>query len=131
MRVQQILVMVDFSEGSNTAIGEAARIARGQGATVQLVHAYGPRGVVPEDTFVENAKIASDRLAAAVERLSAEGVSASGEIHPGSALEAFEAVEDAMAPDLVVVGARGASRIRALLLGSVARAVVDHAFAVL
>ncbi len=129
MRFQRILALVDFSEGSNAAVEEASAVALAHGAELHLLHAYGPRGIVPEASFVENGRIASDQLNKVVDKLTADGISATGEVHPGSPLDAFDAIEDAITPDLVVAGARGASRLRTLLLGSVARAVVEHAFA--
>lgn len=129
MRIKKTLVLVDFSEGSEAALRVASGIARFHAGELHLLHAYGPRGIVPEPTFLENGRAASERLAVVVDKLAAEGIVATAETHPGSPLDAFDAVEDTTEPDLVVVGARGASRLRTLLVGSVARAVVEHAFA--
>lgn len=129
MPLEQILVLVDFSESSDAAVQRAAGIAQANGAAVHLLHAYGPRGVVSEAAFAEHGQIANARLADSVEALTAGGIVASAIAHPGSPMDAFDAVEDATAPQLVVVGARGTSRLRTMLLGSVAQAVIDHAFA--
>jgi nucleotide-binding universal stress UspA family protein len=128
MPVRSILTLVDFSEGSRAAVRRAALIAREADAELQLLHAYGPRGVVSSAVFSAIGKEASRELDALAEELERGGVRTSGRLHPGSVSEAFEQTEDELHPDLVVVGARGHSALRRIWAGSVADFVVQHAF---
>ena len=128
MSSHRILLLVDFSEGSDAALAVAKSIAAEKGSQVHLLHAHGPRGIVSETLFAEHERAAAARLGEIGDALARDGVEATALVHPGSPLDAFESVEDEIRPDLVVVGARGATRLRRLLVGSVARGVVEHAF---
>ena len=128
MPLRSLLTLVDFSEGSRAALQRALVIARESGAEIQLLHAYGPRGVASGGIFDAIGKEAGrelDRLAGEIER---GGIRASGRLHPGSVIEAFEQTEDELRPDLVIVGAKGHSALRRAWVGSVAEGVIRHAF---
>ena len=129
MTVQRVLVLVDFSEGSDLALTRAAQIAASAGAELTLLHATGPPGVVPEAALSAIVDGAKQQLEKACAVANQSGIEGEGRLHPGAPLEAFEATEAELRPDLVVVGARGHSALHRIWLGSVAEAVVRHASA--
>ncbi len=129
-----VVVGVDGSEGSRTALAWALDEARIRGATLRVVHAwalpYGPAvaGYVPlpepplHEAAEEGARRVLDETLAAldgggagVERLLVEGSAAS------------VLVEQSRDADLLVVGSRGRGGFASLLLGSVGQQVAQHA----
>ena len=129
MSLERILVLVDFSAGSRVALERATQIASQSGASLHLLHAIGLHGTTPEAAVSEIEQAALDRIRQLAQQVRDQGVDAAARTHAGSVLEAFEWLEDEVRPDLVVVGARGATRLRRLLLGGTAHSIVQHAFA--
>lgn len=127
MSVEHLLLLVDFSEGSDAAVRRATQIARDARARLTVLHAIGPEGVIPKDAFASIGGAANLRLQAQCALAEREGVAVEARIHPASAIEALEETESEIRPDLVVVGARGQSALRRVWLGSVAEAVVRQA----
>lgn len=129
MNPERILVLVDFSDGSRVALERASQIALDGGASLHVLHAIGLHGVVPEAAISALEQAALEQIEQLVAVLREQAVRAVGRTHTGSVLEAFEWAEDELRPDLIVVGARGATRLSWLLLGSTAKSIVQHAFA--
>jgi len=127
MHFEHVLVLVDFSEGSDGALRRAIQICDAKHARLTVLHAIGPPGTVPEDVRERIAAAADDELDARCARASDAGVDATAWLHPGSPVEALEEGDVTLAPDLVVVGARGHSALHRIWLGSVAEAVVRQA----
>lgn len=128
-QIQNILVPVDFSEHSAKAVELAADVARAfGGATVHLLHCYqiqpvgvSPYGIVVPEAFDRDIReAAAQKLEEWREKASADGVEARA--HLSSLLPSI-AIQDAVGEvgaDLVVMGTRGLSGIKHVLLGSVA-----------
>jgi nucleotide-binding universal stress UspA family protein len=132
--VQQIVVGLDGSPGSLTALHWAADEARAHGATLRVLAAWHPSAVssLPAWGVAEPVETAlAELLEGLRETLAAEGVVAGDglavesvvvEGHPAGAL-----IEAATTADLVVVGRRGHGGFSGMLLGSVSQHVAAHA----
>ena len=130
---EKILLAVDGSRQSSKAVSVASKIAQsyavGGQASVEVCHVREfefarPGGEVPREESSEAHAI----VAAAVERLLAEGVSAKGTIVPaeGTAAQALLQEARSSGADLIVMGSRGRSDLAALLHGSVSHKIVQH-----
>jgi nucleotide-binding universal stress UspA family protein len=139
--VRRIVVGVDFSPGSDDALGHAMVVARRHGATVTLVHV----GIVAEAPDVPSSmaitahayrevlleRLAHDRarLAALREQHAGQGVEISQAIYDGDPARGVAAAARELAADLVVTGSHGRTGLRRVLLGSVAEHTVRLAAA--
>ena len=125
-----IVVAVDGSEDSSRALEWAVREGRTHGLPLVLVHCVphllrdadlpvGAAGRAADDEVLKAARHRAEQVvgaAVSVQRLEPHGLDA------GPALVAAAGLDD-----LLVVGARGYSRVAGMLLGSVSRFVVRHA----
>lgn len=131
--IDQILVATDFSTTAAAGLAWAQEIARDHGAAIRLVHALLlPNAMTdflpsPPDLTEELRVAANRRLEETVSEVRAAGLEATGEVRLGLASEAIVEATRETRPDLVVVGTRGHSGLRHLLLGSTAERVVQRA----
>ncbi len=133
---QRILVAVDFSEESRSALGCAAEMAARFGASLTLVHVVEPHFGPPDADVPPLTGEQSDaaEFAEAKLELSALGEQMLGtcrvvETVVRAGLAFFEITEAAKAlgADLIVVGTHGYTGLKRALLGSTAEKVVRHA----
>ncbi len=135
--ISKILVAVDFSPGSRSAVEYAAMLARALHSTITLFHVY----QMPDSmsAIVPGADVAADaekdrRLAQeGLEKLRAEVQQQPGVVdirvlveHGSPAREVIE-LSRRGGFDIVVMGTHGRTGLRHVLMGSVAEAVVRHA----
>jgi nucleotide-binding universal stress UspA family protein len=135
----KIMVAFDGSNDSVKAVDLAAALAHEFGAELIVVHAFSPPSMIfagaagvpmPNYPELEDAlkEGALKTLSKGVQQANRAGVKARGETLEGSsivqALVEFSANEKA---DLLVVGTRGMSGFKRLLLGSVSSGLVTHA----
>ena len=140
---RRVVVGVDGSPWSVDAVREAFGFARSMNAALHVVMAWEYRPPATSTSFGWDAAGREAANAAALEALaqSLHGVFGEALLTPGTWMQegvqvTAMLVEGAPASvlctagqeaDLLVVGARGRSRVGALLLGSVSRRVVAHA----
>ena len=145
----QVVACVDFSENSNEAIELAAQVAHQDGAELHLLHVcrpvvpsvHGERGAFagtkffdislppyPEMDYAQKQKDKLDELGA--ELLGEKFPDLKIESHvftdghrPSHGIVAFLKDRDA---ELVVLGTRGRTGVRSLLIGTTAERIVDH-----
>lgn len=140
-----ILLCYDGSDDARAALEVTAALFTGQPVTVlavwepytQIVSHEGwgfGFGYAPPPGDVEQIdesvrKHASGAVDDAVRRLEERGLSATGRVEAmhSSIAATVMAVADEVAADAVVLGTRGRSGIKSLLLGSVSHAVLQHA----
>lgn len=126
--IRKILVATDFSPNSARALEAAGELAVQFGAEVEVVHAFDlpmpmvtPYEVTVPDSYLEETRnAAAQKLAAAAGTVSARGVEVRtllGEVPAAPAIA--KAAED-FAADLIVIGTRGNTGLKHVLLGSVA-----------
>jgi len=130
--IQRVLVALDFSPESHSALRYAVMLGKKFGSTLMLVHVIEPVLAPPEIIIPE---AASER---AVGEASAELRELADEISDGCrvvetairrGIAFFEIIEAAKAlgADLLVLGTHGRTGLTRALLGSTAEKVVRHA----
>lgn len=119
---QRVLYATDFSENAELAFDQFRNLKRAtQEAT--LVHVAPPeRRSDPE--LVEDAE---ERLAELADRLHGMGVETRTMVREGEAVGEILAAEAEVDPTTILMGARGQSRLRRLLLGSTSEDVTARA----
>lgn len=131
-RFRAVLVPMDFSETAGAALDLAIALVRPGGGTIHLLHAYEvplgsipPYGVaVPESLLAEVRDAAARRLAKAAQKVAAAGVPCESHVVYGPAADAIVEAAREHGADLVVMGTRGLSGLKHVLLGSVAERTV-------
>lgn len=133
--IEKIVVAVDFSEHSRSAVDMAVEIADKFGASIHLIHVFEmpippvtPYELVLPDNFVTEARESVLRELDKVKR-DIEGRGASVEAHLGDA-PAYVAINELakeIGADLIVMGTRGNTGIKHVVLGSVAERTLRHA----
>ena len=137
MQVETILVPVDFSPHAEHALDMAVDLAAKLGTrTIHLIHVHhpppmptplpgsGPSHQEVEERVLEDAASALEALSKRVERAS---IGVERAVYVGSPAEIICAQAAARGADLLVMGTRGRTGLRHVLLGSVAERTVAHA----
>lgn len=130
--IKTILCAVDFSDGSERALEQAAALAKATGARVVLLHAYQlpvlalPDGVVtatPEfvTKLTTHAQEALDRLRG---KLASQGVDATTRLLEGNPVETIVDCAKQLEGAMLVLGTHGRSGFKRFVLGSTAERVV-------
>lgn len=127
-RLEKIVVALDFSAASGSALEAALFLARPFGAELHLVHAFevpipfvGPSEVaVPQPYLDELRDAAARKLEKAREKATAAGARATTHLREVPAAPAIARVAEEVDAQLVVMGTRGLTGLRHVLLGSVA-----------
>ncbi|ELY50186.1 universal stress protein [Natronolimnohabitans innermongolicus] len=117
---QRMLYATDFSENAERAF-ETFSYLRHATREATLVHVETPKDPEPGDDDPES------RLAELAAQLEEWGIETRTEIRQGDPADEILAVEDAVDPTTILVGSRGHSRLRRLLLGSVSEDLVARA----
>ena len=130
---ERILCAVDFSESSERALDLAAELAREYGAELHIVHAVDlpltlmtPYEVAVPDGLIREAREAAQRkLDGTLERLRGRGLEAKGHLGDVPAAPAIADCASQHGADLLVLGTRGHTGLKHLLLGSVAERTIQ------
>ncbi|HEY4593114.1 MAG TPA: universal stress protein [Thermoanaerobaculia bacterium] len=129
-----ILAATDFSETAAAALDWAVELARQQGASVELIHAVtippSIPGYIPSadtDFQEEVLRAAETRLTEAAAGLTDKEIPITTFLLPGTPSQVIVERADACSPLAIVLGTRGLTGLRHLLLGSTAQRVVHGA----
>ncbi|MGB5835074.1 MAG: universal stress protein [Thiohalocapsa sp.] len=144
-RTQVILVPVDGSQGSDSAVRFAATLAEPLAVPLRLLFAF-PKdaldmlGVPSEGTAADQLKSYSPEYIAdlrdkrggdvferARQVISAGGVAVEETVLSGDPASAIIAYAKSIENPLIIMGSRGLSRISEMLMGSVSHRVIHHA----
>lgn len=135
MKVNCIIVPVDFSENSRRALEMGQELANRFGAELHLIHShpinfmasspYAP--VLPVYYFEDLTKAAASRLHEWCLEHCDEELVISEHLSELTAPTAILELAETLDADLIVMGTRGLSGIKHVLLGSVAERVVQRA----
>jgi len=133
MLFEKILVPLDGSEHSLKALKIAVQIAKKFNGKITLIHVYSIGGLAsyptPVHEFIEAIrKVSADILGDGEKKVKAEGVQVETLLKEGHAVEEIIKTCREGRFDLVVMGARGLSKIKEMLLGSVSDGVTRHAY---
>ncbi|MEM3442819.1 MAG: universal stress protein [Candidatus Bathyarchaeia archaeon] len=145
---EKILVPLDGSENSMKALEFAIKLAKCFGGKITLIHVYSATTIpvimtepatitptmVPAMSSAEFAKVTeaakkagSSILTHGEERVKAAGIPVETMLKEGHTVQEIIKTAKEEMFDLIVIGSRGVSKIRELLLGSVTDGVIHHA----
>jgi nucleotide-binding universal stress UspA family protein len=128
MQVRKILVPTDFSTHSSKAIETATGLAKVFGAKVHLLHAYHlpmlvgmpDEVVIPPDFWTTVRDAAARKLEKAAQQVKAAGVEVETHLVEFVPSDAIVQTAKDLGVDLIVIGTRGLTGLKHVLLGSVA-----------
>lgn len=132
-KLNNILVPIDGSKESICACKWACTIAQGTGATITLLHVVdlnlkmtsfdrvSMSGYVPESIK----KQGEDLLAAYRSHMPQE-LPIKQVLQAGSPHQTIVAVAEELQPDWIIMGSRGASNLKEIVMGSVSQYVLHH-----
>jgi nucleotide-binding universal stress UspA family protein len=125
--IHKILVPVDFSSHSRRALDEAVGLALVFHAEIHLLHCYSihpgvisPYGVVVPETYDYEVRMAAiQRLVEWRDTVRAQNVTAHEHITAHSPSTEIAAMAEKLGADLIVMGTRGLTGFKHVLMGSV------------
>src|SRR5437868_2036814 len=136
LQVKRILVPLDFSECSLSALDFALGLALKLGARVTLLHVVEP-AIVPQDKFSISSGLneanqnlvaaCRERLSALVARKLVHCAADETLVRLGHAHSEITDTAKALGVDMIVLGTHGSTGLKHLLLGGTAERVVRHA----
>jgi universal stress protein A len=126
--IRKMLVATDFSTPSDHAVDAAVELAKATGASIDLVHAFDvpiplvtPYEVaIPTNFITEAREAATRRLKECEEKIRAAGVEVRAHLSEIPAAPALAQAAKDLGSDLIVMGTRGNTGLKHILLGSVA-----------
>ncbi len=131
-RFQTILVPVDFSTHSDKALDCALMLAKTFGARVHLLHAYHlpiqvatpDQVIIPRDFWTAVRDSAARKLEKALQKVTSTGVKGETHLAELPPAQAITQTAEKIGADLVVMGTRGLTGLKHVLLGSVAERTI-------
>jgi nucleotide-binding universal stress UspA family protein len=135
IEIRTILVPIDFSTHAEAVIEWAAHLAEEHGSKLVMLHAYHlpvdfqqlEGAYLPPDFWTQVKADAAENLERAAAPLRARGLTVETVVREGYPATAIEEEARDRHADLIVIGTRGHSGLKHLLLGSVAERVVQKA----
>ena len=133
MEIDKIVVAIDFSEHSRRALVEAIGLAKKFDAELHLIHCFQiyPIGaaapydvMLPPDLGRTIEEAARGQLSEWRSEASAQKVRAQMHLSANVAAEGIAELAKALGADLIVMGTRGLSGLKHVLLGSVAERTI-------
>ena len=135
IQVRRILVPLDFSRHADSVLEWAAHLAQEHGSRLLLLHAYHlpvefqqlEGAYLPQDFWASVKSEAEQNLNRYAEPLRAQGLEVEVIVREGYPATVIEEEAVDRQADLIVIGTRGLSGLKHLLLGSIAERVVQKA----
>lgn len=129
---ETILVSLDGSENSLHALEKAVQIAKKFDSKMILINVYSISALrfTPSqvfDSMIELRKSGEEILAEGEKIAKAQGVEVEIILKDGHIVEEIVKTANEVNCDLIVLGARGTSKFKEILLGSVSHGVTTHA----
>ena len=129
----RILCAVDFSKTSRAAFERGVKLARGLGAELHVVHAYGLSvAALPEGAVMTGPARAAELAHEAQSTLDGwvanhPDLDIAEHVVTGVASEEVLRIAEQIEPEMIVVGTHGRSGLKHLLFGSVAEQIIRKA----
>ena len=135
IQVQRILVPLDFSRHADFVLEWATHLAKEHSSRLLLLHAYHlpvefqqlEGAYLPQDFWASVKAEAEQNLQRYAEPLRAQGLAVDVIVREGYPATVIEQEALDQHADLIVIGTRGLSGLKHLLLGSIAERVVQKA----
>ena len=134
LELDEIIVPLDFSEGSSRSFSLAETIADQTGARLNLLHAVPFHYGAGEYDAITFSQLEADMMASGRKRLEAtsneerrHGLNVQSSVVLGAPREEILKYTEQQKGELIVMGTRGLTGIKHLLLGSTAEYVIRHA----
>jgi len=135
IQVRRILVPIDFSEHADAVVEWAAHLADEHESEIYLLHVYHlpvefqqmEGAYLPPDFWTSVKEDAKQQLARFGDRLRERGLTVTEIAREGYPATVIEEEVERQAADMVVIGSRGRTGLKHLLLGSIAERVVQKA----
>ncbi len=135
IEVRRILVPVDFSDHAPPVIEWATHLAKAHGSRILLLHAYHlpvefqqlEGAYLPQDFWANVKSEAEQSLGVYRDQIADQGIEVEVLVREGYPATVIEEEVERQDADLVVIGTRGHSGLKHLLLGSIAERVVQKA----
>jgi nucleotide-binding universal stress UspA family protein len=135
MDFKNIVVATDFSEQAGLALESAIAIAEKYGAKLHIIHAFetpipivSPYEIVlPEGVLEQARESVMKSLQHAAAKAESAGVVAEARLGEAPASHAISNCAEDVGADLVVIGSRGHTGLKHVLLGSVAERTLREA----
>ena len=128
---EKILVPVDGSEGCNSALREAIKVAKLTGGKITVIHVYlkwSPAIMDDKDCWFEALRNAAKTILDEAKKIAAvEGFQVETLLVDGDAVQEIAKTAYDNQFDLIVMGATGKSNLSKLFLGSVSCGVLKNA----
>lgn len=139
MTFEHILVPTDFSIHAREALETAIELGAAFGSSIHLIHAYSfdiPPTYIPSDAAAfmnpqdilepirENAEASMEQL---IDELAKKGTKLEGRVQLGHASEIILAEAERLPASVIVMGTRGLTGLKHVMLGSTAERVVRMA----
>ena len=130
VQIKKILVAVDGSRGSLKAVNLASQIANGLGAEITLIHVT---EINELPTLIDEAEngMSEERgqlvLGEAAKTAKSLGVDVNVVMRKGHTVDQILRYSSAYKPDIIIMGGRGLSKTKGILMGSVSQSVSLHA----
>jgi nucleotide-binding universal stress UspA family protein len=133
--VRMILVPIDFSSHAEAVLAWGAHLAEEHGSRVVLLHVYHlpvefqqlEGAYLPPDFWSTVKSEAEQTLARYAEELRARKLEVEAVVREGYPASVIVDEAESRGADLIVIGTRGLSGLKHLLLGSIAERVVQKA----
>jgi len=133
IQVRRILVPLDFSRHADSVLEWAAHLAKEHQSKLLLLHAYHlpvefqqlEGAYLPQDFWASVKAEAEQNLNRYAEPLRTQGLSVDVIVREGYPATVIEEEAIERQADLIVIGTRGLSGLKHLLLGSIAERVVQ------
>lgn len=126
MKIRKVVAATDFSESASRGLEWAEAIARRHDAGLAVVHAFMPPAVIPDYAFFDPGQVdllrrtAEHRLETLVAGIGRRRIASSGVFEIGAPAAAVARAARRARADLLVIGTRGTTGFRHLMLGSTA-----------
>ncbi len=136
VHIETILVPIDFSEHASRALDYAIELAEHFGAELHLLHSYPLHpsmasaaygACIPADLDGAFRKAANEQLRECADKVAARGLHVETNATPVPAADAISAHAEKVQADLIIMGTRGLTGLKHVLLGSVAERTVRMA----